>query len=114
MDRLEALKKAREARKSTGKRKPKPQRAIPLRFDNKYCKQINKQDQGVVKAALKGSASLKRAIGAKCLDCCAWQKNEVAKCTAVLCPLWMYRPWKHKDQRVDANGEVVLEGEMIA
>ena len=103
--------KARAARKS-GPR-TKPIRAIPARFLNDYKEKINKQDLKVVQAALTGSASFKRAIGAKCLDCCCWQKAEVAKCTTVCCPLWMYRPWKHKDQRLDETGEVVLEGEMI-
>jgi hypothetical protein len=30
-------------------------------------------------------------IRAKCLDCCADQLGEVAKCTVVKCALWPYR-----------------------
>lgn len=32
-----------------------------------------------------------KAIRAKCLDCCVFSKDEVKKCTAIECPLWMYR-----------------------
>lgn len=39
-----------------------------------------------------------RAIRAKCLDCCAGQRSEVANCTATTCPLWAFRfgvdPWR--------------------
>lgn len=31
------------------------------------------------------------AIRAKCVDCCGFQAGEVAKCTAIECPLWRYR-----------------------
>jgi hypothetical protein len=34
------------------------------------------------------------AVKAKCLDCCCWQRKEVRLCTAVTCPLWMYRPYQ--------------------
>ncbi len=35
------------------------------------------------------------AVKAKCLDCCCWQRKEVQLCTAVTCPLWMYRPYQN-------------------
>ena len=35
--------------------------------------------------------SKSEVIRAKCLDCCAGDKSEVAKCTAVACALWPYR-----------------------
>jgi hypothetical protein len=31
------------------------------------------------------------AIRAKCIDCCAGSRSEVAKCTAIGCALWPYR-----------------------
>jgi hypothetical protein len=34
---------------------------------------------------------LLKIIRAKCLDCCAGDRAEVARCTAVGCPLWPYR-----------------------
>jgi hypothetical protein len=39
-----------------------------------------------------------RAIRAKCIDCCYYQISEVARCTAINCPLWPFRmgtnPWR--------------------
>ena len=32
-----------------------------------------------------------KAIRAKCIDCCAGQRKEVALCTAEECDLWPYR-----------------------
>lgn len=32
-----------------------------------------------------------KAIRAKCIDCCAGQRKEVALCTAKYCDLWPYR-----------------------
>lgn len=49
-----------------------------------------------------------KAIRAKCLDCCCWQKNEVKYCAVMDCPLHPYRmghnpyikrkPKKHIDE----------------
>jgi len=33
-----------------------------------------------------------RAIKAKCLDCCAYDRVEVYNCTVKTCPLWHLRP----------------------
>ena len=35
-----------------------------------------------------------KAIRQKCLDCCCWSPYEVAQCTAVKCPLHVYRSGK--------------------
>jgi hypothetical protein len=39
-----------------------------------------------------------KAIRAKCIDCCRGAVSEVAKCTAINCPLWPFRmganPWR--------------------
>ncbi|MCD7894584.1 MAG: hypothetical protein LUG60_12935 [Erysipelotrichaceae bacterium] len=32
-----------------------------------------------------------KAIRLKCLDCCAYQANEVKLCVCTDCPLWRYR-----------------------
>lgn len=36
--------------------------------------------------------SRRAAIKAHCLECCGWQRGEVARCTAPGCPLFQYRP----------------------
>ncbi len=49
---------------------------------------------------------LSKVIRAKCLDCSCGQVQEVAKCTAVRCPLWPYRmgknPFSTRSGRPDA------------
>ena len=47
-----------------------------------------------------------KAIRAKCLDCCAGQKKEVALCAAVNCPLHPYR-FGHRptSEEAAASGE---------
>lgn len=40
------------------------------------------------------NGSLKARIKLKCLDCCNWQKVEVAVCECDDCPLWDVRPYK--------------------
>lgn len=46
--------------------------------------------------------SAQKAIKAKCLDCCGFQKEEVKQCTCVVCPLWPFRlgknPYKKKKE----------------
>lgn len=42
------------------------------------------------------------AIHLKCLDCCALQIREIAHCEMKECSLWLFRPYKAKD-----NGEIV-------
>lgn len=37
-----------------------------------------------------------KAIRLKCLDCCAYQHNEVRLCTSYNCPLWRYRMGKEE------------------
>jgi hypothetical protein len=43
-----------------------------------------------------------RVIRARCMDCCAYQPSEVAKCTAVDCVAWPYRmgtnPFRHQGE----------------
>jgi hypothetical protein len=39
-----------------------------------------------------------QALRERCLDCCGYQQEEVARCTAVKCPSWPFRmgadPWR--------------------
>ena len=50
--------------------------------------------RGIVARAFARTASPRMAIKAKCLDCCAWNRDEVVNCTVVLCPLHRYRPFQ--------------------
>ena len=45
------------------------------------------------KTAISGK-SRAAAIKAKCLDCCNWQRVEVANCPVETCPLFPYRPYR--------------------
>lgn len=55
--------------------------------------------------------SVQKAIKAKCLDCCAFQRDEVKLCTSNSCPLWPFRngknPYKAKkvltEEQKEAN-----------
>lgn len=48
---------------------------------------------GIFARAFAGN-SRSAAVKAKCLDCCCYQRIEVAKCTTLACPLWPYRPYQ--------------------
>jgi hypothetical protein len=63
---------------------------------------IDMQNEGspmIEKSALRNQAfaaghvgrPVLKAIREKCLDCCAYQPSEVAKCVSSACPLWPYR-----------------------
>lgn len=41
-----------------------------------------------------GGRSPRAGIKAFCSECCGWQRNEVARCTALACPLYPYRPFQ--------------------
>lgn len=60
--------------------------------------------QGYVRAAL-GETSPRQAIKAFCMECMAWDRTEVAQCTARACPLYGYRPFAR-----DRNENPASEG----
>ena len=37
--------------------------------------------------------SLAAAVKAFCMECVSWDRQEVARCTALACPLYPYRPF---------------------
>lgn len=37
--------------------------------------------------------SLRACINSQCLECCGWERTEVAACTDSGCPLWSVRPY---------------------
>jgi len=53
---------------------------------------------GILKRAYAGSASPRQAIKAFCLQCVGYQRQDVAGCTAVACPLHKYRPYQRGDE----------------
>jgi hypothetical protein len=60
---------------------------IPKSYKNNYTK------------AIEGN-SRKEALKAKCLDCMCWQKDEIKICEIDWCPLWPYRPYQNKVNKV--------------
>ncbi|MCD8238779.1 MAG: hypothetical protein LUC92_05535 [Clostridiales bacterium] len=58
-------------------------------------------------------ASPLKAIRAKCLDCCCWQKNEVKLCTAEDCPLHPFRfgknPYRQRVKRTEEQKKVMAD-----
>lgn len=44
--------------------------------------------------AADGSASPRQAIKSFCLECVGYARKEVTNCTALACPLWLYRPYQ--------------------
>lgn len=60
--------------------------------------------------AFAGTVSPRQAIKAKCLDCCGYDRAEVAGCAVVLCPLHPYRPLfretRRKTQKTASGSEI--------
>lgn len=44
-----------------------------------------------------GKSTRSDAIKAKCLDCSAWNKEEIRHCKVYTCPLHKFRPYKEKE-----------------
>ena len=43
--------------------------------------------------------SRKAAVKSFCLECMAWEKEEVRQCTSLECPLYLFRPYKPKPKQ---------------
>ena len=59
--------------------------------------------QGILRDAFNKTAPKSRAIKAKCLDCCCFDRDEVKNCKAELCPLWHYRPYTTRKKADDGR-----------
>ena len=64
--------------------------------------------------AVRGS-SLRACINAQCLECCGWQRVEVAACTDLGCPLYAVRPYQssqnpHEGRFNDAESKKAAKG----
>jgi hypothetical protein len=64
----------------------------------------------VLKLAYTGDASPRQAIKAFCLQCLAYNRADVAACTAPACPLFAYRPFQRGDEADDdqSDGQTAL------
>jgi hypothetical protein len=45
-------------------------------------------------AAKARTGNTRSLIALKCLDCCCWEKTEVAACPVTTCPLYPLRPYR--------------------
>jgi len=61
-----------------------------------WIAKIPKIYQQNYKTAMSGK-SRAAAIKARCLDCCCWQRVEVANCPVETCSLWLYRPYRSSE-----------------
>ena len=62
------------------------------------------------KLAAKAQKSRTAAMRLKCLDCCGWQRQEVANCACRNCPLWSWRPYQNRaDFPVEPTEKVEVE-----
>ena len=59
----------------------------------KWLAKIPKVYQQNYRLAMSGK-SRASAIKAKCLDCCCWQRIEIANCPVETCSHWLYRPYR--------------------
>jgi hypothetical protein len=46
----------------------------------------------------RGEASPRAAIKAQCLECLAFNSDEIRNCTAPACPLYAYRPFQKREE----------------
>lgn len=102
--RADILAKAREARR-TGARnsiatienatQERLSRVDPARRSSvaRRLADVPKSARGTYLRAV-GGRSPRAAIKAFCAECCGWQRGEVARCTALACPLYPYRPFR--------------------
>lgn len=80
---------------------PKEKREIHI--DSSYVIKLKKiYPSKYHKKCEKAERSRTAAIALKCLDCTAMQIKEIALCEIKECPLWIFRPYKAKE-----NGEIV-------
>ncbi len=52
-------------------------------------------------AAVSGKASPRNAIKAFCIECYGYQRKEVTSCSAIECPLNLYRPYQKEGHNED-------------
>jgi hypothetical protein len=72
---------------------------------DKYIEATPVLSKGIVSRALAGSSSPRQAIKAKCLTCTNFDREEIAECRVVICPLHPYRPFQTQAEAEDEHDE---------
>jgi hypothetical protein len=75
--------------------------------------QIPKAYRGIYDRAVKGR-SLRSAVNAQCLECCCWQRREIALCSDAGCPLHRVRPYQDNPQTARNGRDKPLESAKLA
>jgi hypothetical protein len=89
--------KAQEARLAHGQSYEKFIDGIHCR-NKSYFKGVPRPYQKLFMEIYLGKITNKTlAVKAKCLDCCCFDRKEIAECPAQTCPLWQFRYWKSGD-----------------
>jgi hypothetical protein len=47
--------------------------------------------------------NVRALVALKCLDCCCWQRVEIAECACTTCPLYPIRPYKGTAHKAGAS-----------
>lgn len=110
MNRTEALAKAQAARhsgaqasvKSTDEMLKQADLDRPREEIAKIAKRLEDTPETMRRTYLRavGGRSKPAAIRAFCSECVGWDREEVRRCTAPACPLYPYRPFMGKANRV--------------
>ena len=69
---------------------------------NERLRQMPVSCRATYRRAVSGK-SLRSAINSQCLECCGWDRREVAACTDTGCPLWAVRPYQGDSQDGDGG-----------
>jgi len=64
--------------------------------------QYPKKYRRIYDKAIEGR-SLRACVNAQCLDCCAGQSREIARCTDLACPLYAVRPYRDSGSARDGG-----------
>jgi len=72
---------------------------------DKRAVQTPESARGTYLRAATGEASPREAIKAFCFECNGDDRQAVAECTALACPLWAYRPWQPRDACVSSDAQ---------
>lgn len=72
---------------------------VALKILNNMRKDVPERFQSVVEKVTEGSRTA--AVKLKCLECSGYQTPEVRHCTAIQCPLWLFRPYQGKINKIE-------------
>jgi len=93
-------------------RKPPPETPEMKRARQDVLRQVERHapsKTNVFRRSFEG-LSLRKAITAKCLDCCLYQTKEIRECAAYGCPLWNVRPYQIRTTEKAESAEDRAEG----